>query len=316
MATSDAHSDETLLARVRDGQADAFRALYARHASLVFAIAARSLGPRADEIVQEIWLTVWQKADTFDPARGEFRPWLTTIARRRIINELRNQRRRPRADAPVSDELADDAVLPDEGAWRRQREAALADAMSALPVSERRALSLAFLDELSHDEVARFLNVPIGTAKSRIRAALRRLRPALIVAGVVIAVLIFVRELSRERARAALEERALKVVTASDMETIHLVAGPGVPTEQHGNYRARRGTGLAVLTCSNLPAQGQYRAFAMVSGAWVPLGEPVPDANGKALVLTEDPRLSERPTRIVVTRSDSPDGPLVLESSP
>ncbi len=243
---------------------------------------SRSLGARADEIVQEIWLTVWQKAATFEASRGEFRPWWTGIVRRRVINELRDDKRRPHGDASASDDLRDDAISADEGAWQRRRERALGLAMSALPPSERRALSLAFLDELSHDEVARFLKIPIGTAKSRIRAALERLRPVLIIAGVALGLVLLFRDLRRERDRAALEARALLVVTASDVETMHLSAAPVVPADQHGNYRARRGTGLAVLTCSNRPVLSGdgYRAWAQHDGAWIPLGLAVPDPQG------------------------------------
>lgn len=185
----------------------------------------------------------------------------------------------------------------------------------ALPPSERRALSLAFLDELSHDEVARFLKIPIGTAKSRIRAALERLRPVLIIAGVALGLVLLSRDLRRERDRAALEARALLVVTASDVETMHLSAAPGVPADQHGNYRARRGTGLAVLTCSNRPVLSGdgYRAWAQHDGAWIPLGLAVPDPNGKALVVAEDPRLTDKPDRVIVTRGDAPTSPVVLE---
>ena len=95
--------------------------------------------------------------------------------------------RRPGASAPDAevDEVADEALEPDEALWRAHRRSALRAAVDALPDEQRRALSLAYFDELTHEQIAAALRVPLGTTKTRIRSAIRRLAPLLaVLAGV------------------------------------------------------------------------------------------------------------------------------------
>src|SRR5262249_8458224 len=95
----DGASDEELAARVGEGRQDALAALYERHAATVFAIAAQSLDRgAAEEVVQDVFLSLWKGAGSYSPSRGPFRPWLLQIARFRTANELRRRRRRPLAE--------------------------------------------------------------------------------------------------------------------------------------------------------------------------------------------------------------------------
>jgi sigma-70-like protein len=113
-----------------------------------------------------------------------------------------------------------------------------------LPEREREALSLAYFEELTHEQVAAALHIPLGTTKTRIRLAIRRLAPV-IAAAICVAVLVLAwRRAERD---AALESRALTVVTSSDVVPLRLEAVPGVPSETHANYRIRPGGALAVL---------------------------------------------------------------------
>ncbi len=228
-----AASDELLAAAVKSGDQDALALLYKRYAPLVFHLASQSLGAAvAEEIVQDVFFSVWRKAESFDPGRGPFRPWLLQIAHFRVLNELRGRSRRPKLDPDSSplEELADETEGPVEEAWGAYRRQAVRDALEKLPRSQRQALSLAFFEELSHDQVAEALNIPLGTAKTRIRSGrsevapdppaprdCRRLAISALGLGWALAV----------RAADALREgRALSFATASDLTLIHLPAVP------------------------------------------------------------------------------------------
>jgi RNA polymerase sigma-70 factor (ECF subfamily) len=174
-------SDEELMRQLAAGRSEALRPLHGRYAALIWGLAARSLDrAAAEEISQEVFLAVWRHAATFDLARGSFRTWVMQIARTRVLNELRRRRRRPsarfRSQDPDGDHLPDPGPGPVEAAWREYRRAAVRAAVEALPPPQREALRLAFLEDLTDEQVAAFLDVPLGTTKSRIRAGLKALR--------------------------------------------------------------------------------------------------------------------------------------------
>ena len=172
-------TDEELARRVVARDEEAFQALHARYAPLVFHLVCQSLDPAAaEDLVQEVFLQVWRRAETFDPGRGAFRSWLLQIAHFRILNELRRRSRRQRlqADEATVEAIPDPSEGPTEATWREYRKTAVRAAVDRLPSAQRQALSLAFFEELSHDQVARALKLPLGTVKSRIRTALLQLR--------------------------------------------------------------------------------------------------------------------------------------------
>jgi len=174
-------TDETLIRQLAAGKQDALGLLHRRYAPLIYNLAAQTLDrAAAEEIAQDVFVIIWRKADTFDPVRGAFRPWVLRIAHMRILNELRRRRRRPQV-APDPDGLrlgamADDAPAPEETVWRDYRRETVREAITHLPPPQRQALGLAFFEELTHEQVADFLDLPLGTAKTRIRAGLRKLR--------------------------------------------------------------------------------------------------------------------------------------------
>jgi len=177
-------SDEELMLQLAAGQEEALGPLYSRYAARIFHLAARNLDrPTAEEIVQEVFLTVWRQASRFDPEQGAFRPWVFQIAHFRIANELRRRSRRPQIEPDPEGfhlgNLADETPQPDEAIWRAQRRTAVRAAVDDLPPPQRQAVRLAFFEGLTHEQVAALLNLPLGTAKTRIRAGLQKLRTSL-----------------------------------------------------------------------------------------------------------------------------------------
>jgi RNA polymerase sigma-70 factor (ECF subfamily) len=169
--------DEDLLRRVADRDRDAFEALYRRYARPVYALAVRRLGDRegAEEAVQETFAAVWRSARSFRPERGAASSWLYAIARNAVVDRFR-ARPEPVAEPP---ETISEQAGPDEHAeagwlsWRVHR------AVSQLPEHEREVVELAYWKGLSQSEVASRLGIPLGTVKTRTRAALARLAGAL-----------------------------------------------------------------------------------------------------------------------------------------
>jgi len=166
-------SDGDLIRRTADGDGSAFEELYRRYARAVYGLALRRLRDRgrAEEAVQDAFASLWRSAATYRPDRGPGAPWLYTVARNAIVDHAR-RRVEPAAEAP---DLPSTEPGPDERAqsafvaWRVHR------ALEGLPEREREVISLAYWSGLSQSEVAEFLGIPLGTVKTRTRAALRQL---------------------------------------------------------------------------------------------------------------------------------------------
>ncbi len=176
-AAADQCSDGELLVRIAGGDREAFDVLYQRFVRPVFALALRRLGDRgrAEDATQETFTSVWRSAGSYKPERGPGAPWLYAVARNAIVDRTR-ARSEPPAQAP--DEPTTDPGPPEEAerswlAWRVHR------AMQELPEHERPLLELAYWSGLSQSEIADFLNIPLGTVKTRTRSALGRLADAL-----------------------------------------------------------------------------------------------------------------------------------------
>jgi RNA polymerase sigma-70 factor (ECF subfamily) len=318
-------SDEELMRQLAAGSHEAFGPLYQRYARLIFHLAAKSLDrPAAEEIVQEVFLAVWRQADSFDPERGLFRPWVLKVAHYRILNELRRRRRQPQgARSEVLAELPDDSPELVDTVWQEYRRSVLRSAFAELSPPQQRALGLAFFENLTHEQVASALHLPLGTAKTRIRDGLQKLRgklmPVSAVLAVIVVALLGVRYRT-ERVALQRDERALTLVTASDAENIRLAPAPGIPVDTHARYRGRTGTTIAVLTFSHFPPAppGQtYQAWVQHQGRWTSLGTAEPDAKGDARLIADGPTLTVLPEAIQVTLEPVsggavPSGPVVV----
>jgi RNA polymerase sigma-70 factor (ECF subfamily) len=302
-------SDEALVARLGLREEEALRALHRRYAALVFTVAARFVDTAtAEEVVQDVFVTLWKKHETFDPSRGAFKSWIVQIARRRALNELRRKDGRGKHSDETLAQLSADSLEPDEAQWLAHRREVIRAAVDALPAAQRQALSLAFFDELTHEQIASVLHTPVGTTKTRIRLALKRLAPALVAVFAALAILLIVR---RREQHAGRNEQALRMVTASDVAPLRLRPAPGAPVEAHGTYRTRPGATVAVLTTSHLPAlaePGGYVAWGHRPDGWRLLGPVVVESDGRSVLVSDIDPGAATPDEIRVTRESSPAG--------
>jgi RNA polymerase sigma-70 factor, ECF subfamily len=173
--------DAALLARIVERDERAVEALYTRYSGPLYSLAYQVTGADryAQEVVQEVFIAVWRQAERFDPARGAVGPWLFTLARHKAIDLVRREanHRRRAADVDPEVEVAPENV--DDEAWKNLRRDRVRAALAQLSEPQRTALELAFFAGLTHVEVAERLGIPLGTAKTRIRSALLKLREAL-----------------------------------------------------------------------------------------------------------------------------------------
>ena len=169
------------IARVAGGDRAALRLVYSETSAKLFGVCLRILGDRseAEDVLQDVYLTVWRKAASFDEAVASPITWLVAIARNRSIDRLRSAG--PRAHAPL--EAA--AEVPDEGLSALERleigedQARLKDCLQELEERQSVAIRSAFLDGFTYEELAMRNRVPLGTMKSWIRRGLLKLRACL-----------------------------------------------------------------------------------------------------------------------------------------
>ena len=165
---------------------DALAEAYRRHAGAVFALGSRMLWERAtaEELVQEIFLRLWEQPARFDSNRGALRTFLLVDAHARCVDRIRSDtRRRDREERVGRAEVAEDYDL-DLEAWDLSVAEEVREALDTLPEGERAAIELAYFGGHTYRDVASILGQPEGTVKSRIRSGLLRLRAALIEQGV------------------------------------------------------------------------------------------------------------------------------------
>ena len=179
-------SDATLVVAIGRWRQDALAEAYRRHAGAVFALARRLLADAAlaEEVVQEVFVRLWDAPDRFDPDRGTLRSYLLANGHGRAVDLIRSEssrrareerEHRARAEAGYDIEHeVEDLVVADE----------VKGALAALPPDERRAIELAYFGGHTYRQVAVLLDQPEGTVKSRIRSGLRRMRHGLVEAGV------------------------------------------------------------------------------------------------------------------------------------
>lgn len=178
--SADAMTDGQLVVGISRRRPEALREAYERCAAPVFAGAARLVGNRrAEDVVQDVFLQLWNHPERFDASRGSLRTYLTVVGQSRAIDIFRADGARRDREARVQTRPPEQLGLEAE-LWTRYVGAQVRSAMGALPEGERRAIEVAYFHGRSYRQAAAVLGVPEGTVKSRIRSGLGRLRSLLV----------------------------------------------------------------------------------------------------------------------------------------
>lgn len=172
-----------MLERIAAQDRAALADFYDLHAGLLFSIAMRILedAGEAEEVIQDAFLQIWQKAATFDTALGSAVSWAVSIARNRAIDRLRSRQRRFRLTETLQEE-ASRATPHEMTNWYgldNDSASFVRKAVNSLPLEQRQAIEMAFFGGLTHQEIAESLREPLGTVKARIRRGMMKLRDSL-----------------------------------------------------------------------------------------------------------------------------------------
>ena len=178
-------TDLNLLQRIAARDTAAVGELYDRHSRLLFGLILRIVRDRgeAEEILQEAFVRVWTRADSYDARMGGPLPWLVRVARNYAIDRLRARRVRAAVDAPAIDPAAVEAAVaapgiqsPEAAVLDAEKQQTLTDALASLPADQRQLIEAAFFEGYTHSELAHRFALPLGTVKTRIRAGMIAMR--------------------------------------------------------------------------------------------------------------------------------------------
>ena len=179
-------SDRDLVQDVARGSAEALAALYDAHAGLVYGLAKRMLLRQedAEEVVQDVFAQVWREAARYQADRATLAGWLVMLTRTRAIDRLRSRNARPDSNqasdpVPQLDASVSMSPNPESAAVSSDEARRVRTALQRLPAEHRSLVDLAYFEGLSHSEIAERTGAPLGTVKTRLRAALQTLREAM-----------------------------------------------------------------------------------------------------------------------------------------
>ncbi len=171
-----AWAERVLIERLAGGDETALVDLYDRYAGFVHGLAVRTLGTgqAAEDVTQEVFVFLWEHPERIETGRGTLRGFLGTLAHRRAVDAVRRDEARRRREARVAREEGD---VPDvaDAVLRSDTTGQVRTALDVLPAAQRRALELAYFHGYTYRQVAVALDIPVGTAKSRLRLALARI---------------------------------------------------------------------------------------------------------------------------------------------
>ena len=185
MSLSEA-SDAMLVVAIGRWRQDALAEAYRRHAGASFALARRLLVDRqlAEEVLQEVFLRLWNQPDRFDPERGSLRSYLLAQTHGRSVDLLRSETSRRRREEREARETAEHGTDIEREVMDHAMAEQVQEVVAGLPVDERKAIELAYFGGHTYRQVAVLLDEPEGTVKSRIRSGLRKMRVSMVEAGV------------------------------------------------------------------------------------------------------------------------------------
>ena len=179
----DGWDDRVLAARVTEGDGLALEALYGRYGRPCYALARRVLTDEqlAQDAVQEVFLTVWRDAGRFDPARGSLAGWLLSMTHHKAVDVVRREERlrKGRTTSDVLEERESDATGVHDAVWSSVRRGRVREALSTLPEAQREALVLAYFGGYTQREIAGLTQTPLGTVKTRMLTAMKRMKESL-----------------------------------------------------------------------------------------------------------------------------------------
>lgn len=183
--SASATADVALLARIADRDAAALADLYDRYNRLLFSLVLRVLRDRgeSEDVLQEVFVRVWDRADSYTPVLGTPSAWLVRIARNRAIDRLRSRQVRanvaePYDEAPGAAD-ATPAGNPEQTARTAEHRRAIVAALDQLPAEQRILIDAAYFEGFTQSELAEKYSLPLGTVKTRIRTAMQVLRQTL-----------------------------------------------------------------------------------------------------------------------------------------
>lgn len=183
--TADLELEVQLMQRLGKGDRQSFAELYDRFSSVLFSIACRVLNNHeaAQDVLQEVFVQIWEKAPLYDPARGKPLTWAITLTRNKAIDRLRTTQRRSRLREDLEKEASAAEQFDDKSSLAAvqsvEQGALVRAALTKLPREQIEALELAFFAGLTQVEIAERLQTPLGTVKARIRRGMMRLRELL-----------------------------------------------------------------------------------------------------------------------------------------
>jgi RNA polymerase sigma-70 factor (ECF subfamily) len=176
--------DVELLELVKEKGRDALEALYHRYGNAIYSLSMRMLrSPQAaEEVTQDTFFNVWRRASSYKPGRGSFKSWLFSIAHHRAIDEIRRNKRDRNVvqyDTDFETRAADDTTDPVRYTASRFDVGKIRNALMELRPEQRSIVELAYFGGLTHSEISKKLDQPLGTVKTRMRLALKKLREVL-----------------------------------------------------------------------------------------------------------------------------------------
>jgi RNA polymerase sigma-70 factor (ECF subfamily) len=180
----DLEKDIELLRNIGNGDRSAFSSFYERYSGLLFSIAVKILNDakEAEDVLQEVFMQIWNKADDYNPQLGKPVSWAVTLTRNKAIDRIRASQRRSKlleqvsVEANVSPDLSPSA---NEKLHGKENAQMIRSVVAGLPSDQRRAIELAFFSGLTQDEISKNLQEPLGTIKARIRRGMLKLREKL-----------------------------------------------------------------------------------------------------------------------------------------
>jgi RNA polymerase sigma-70 factor (ECF subfamily) len=177
--------DETLIRLIAGSQPDALGELYDRYSRLVFGMARNALGDQglAEEITQDVFMRIWNKASTYQAVQGKVVSWIAGITRNRAIDVFRHQKSLLDSNSLSLEELPlfdpPDSLNVEQEIESKLKERRVQQALFQLPIEQREVLALAYFRGYTHEEAAEALGQPLGTVKTRIRLGMQKLREIL-----------------------------------------------------------------------------------------------------------------------------------------